>query len=306
MKNLGDLYVFLTLDYSQIEIRMLAEASKDVLLVKQLRVAGYDSAEAKIHGKDIHCQFGNTLTGWPIARIASDKETRRMVKEFHFSIIFGVSKTGLYKHLRAEGIKITQAQVNVFYDRYFQKYYGVARYIRHIRAAVERDGYAETLFRFRRRISALDNLRASYWGNQAVNTPIQGSAHQLILMALALLHLKPRTYRLLQDPILEVHDELAFRVRLRNLRSAYEQGLELLQQGVKKFAAKSFGYRFSVPLVAEAEAGFCLGSLVGYTGGLIEEFLDRWRDKHKEIAKGNAAEELVKTVLKARQLNITS
>ncbi len=293
MTGIEDLDVFLGLDYSQLEVRVAAEMSGDTLLIKQLREAGYDSQKAKATGKDIHCQVGVTLTGWPWKKIANDKETRRTVKEFHFEIIFGGSKDSLYSHLVAKGVKITKAQTSQFTERYFRKYPGVRRFHEKQRRQGERDGYVETLFGFRRPIEVNDERRGTYWGNQVINTPIQGTAHQFILMALSLLYVKPKTYNLLQRPVMEVHDALYFRVTTKHLAPAYKQAMQLLQHTVVAYAARLFHYKMRIPMVAEASAGYCLGSMVEYAGEPVSRFLESWREKHKK-AEAEGWEKLFK------------
>lgn len=286
-RRIMDLKCFLVWDYSQIEIRMLAEMSKDPLLIKQFKAAGTDAAWAKAHNLDIHCQVGGELTDWPAEKIAHDHDVRRSVKEFHFAIVFGVSKDSLYGNLKAKGVKITRQQSNQFYDRYFRKYRGVARFMTVQRAKVQSEGVVTTLFGFRRPISSKEQEdgRSSYWGNQAVNTPIQGSAHQLVLIALAILDERPKDYPLLDCPLMEVHDALNFRHNTRDLPEAYLQGKYLLQTDVADYAKKNFGITLQVPLVAEAKAGYRLGSLVDYKGGRISEFLTDWRAKHEQVER---------------------
>lgn len=281
-RKVEDLDAFLVVDYSQIELRMLAEASGDKLLIRQFQEAGTNAKLAKANGKDIHCQVGHTLTGWPVEQIANDKDTRKTIKEFHFEIIYGGSKESIYGHLRAKGVKILRQESDAYYDAYFRKYSGVKRYIHAQRRNVEKLGYVETLFGFRRYINPSDERRASYWGNQAINTPIQGAAHQLVLIALALLHIYPKKYRLLRRVLAEVHDALICRVKTRDLPEAYKQAKDLLERAVAAYAAENFGVKFQVPLVVEAEAGYCLGSVVDYEGEPIPMFLEAWRKKHAE------------------------
>lgn len=614
--SVKDLYVYLVFDYSQIEIRELAEISGDKLLISQFA-----------SGADIHCQVGRELTGWPIERIAKDHNTRRIVKGFHFSLVYGTSEDGMVGRMQAEGLKVTKKLIHSFFVRYFKKYKGVATFMQACRDMVDRLGYVETLFGFRRHIRKEDDDRKTYWANQAVNcvdyqtealtnrgwlgvadislsdklltknsktgefewhyptdirkfpnydgevhefksrsfsavttpehrwlvrtyrqghntdrcvtstnisncgedaihrtgvlgasgsctlsddelqligwvltdgwykkgykyiartgvavcqsrrgnpekvaiidalfkrlsaslgmsvsisernnevswtfygayskklremfpdriltpeflsslnhsqaqilmetmmlgdgtggssggskrfccrskrradmfqmlctlagyvasiqcidatkrpkrtklypsmtniphptqphwtvsilqrthtqvlpeqhtvhnekramwcpivpngyfvarrndtvyvtgnTPVQGSAHTLVLIALALLSIKPKTYHLLQDPIMEVHDALYWRVRLRDLQEAYRQGKELLEHGVILYVLREFKRKLLVPLVAESKAGFCLGSMVDYHGEPVSEFLPKWRAKHIEVEK---------------------
>ncbi len=274
--SLDDLSVFLAFDYSQIEIRELAEVSKDPLLIQQFR-----------SGEDIHCLVGNTLTGWPTEKIKKDHDTRRTIKTFHFAIVYGVGEDSMYTRLKAEGLSVSRSTVHSYFQKYFQRYKGVKRFIDRSRHTAQTKHYAETLFGFRRSIRETDETRGSYWANQAINTPIQGTAHQLVLIALALLDLKPRTYNFLQKPVMEVHDALFWKVRLRNLKEAFRQGKQLLEKGVVAYAKRGFGIQLQVPLVAEAKAGFCLGSMVDYAGESQTEFLKTWRDCHNKVEKAS-------------------
>ncbi len=275
MKKLGNLWVFLGADYSQIEIRFLAEISGDPLLIKQLN-----------SGVDIHCLVGHELTGWPVEKIAKDKVMRRIIKTFHFALVYGVGEPGMYRRMQAEGLKVTKKQVHSYFQAYFTKYKGVKKFIENARDRVERLGYIDTLFGpFRRYINKNDAKRTTYWANQAVNSPIQGTAHQMVLTAIALHDIKPKTYSLLQNPIMEIHDALYWRVRLRDLQEATKQQVHLLQEGAPRYIERAFSYKMRVPLLAETEAGFCLGSMIPYNGERIEDFLKVWRAKHIEVEK---------------------
>jgi len=268
-----DLPVFLQLDYSQAELRMLAEMSQDKRLLSQF-----------MSGVDIHCQVGHELTGWPVERIANDQKTRRAVKNFHFGIVFGLSPQGGSAYMRARGIKMSEAQFGRFLDRYFQRYPGVKRYMNEQRRKAASKGYVETLFKFRRPIYEDDN-RSTHAGNQAINSPIQGSAHQLLLIALAMLHAYKDRYPLLQEPMMEVHDALYFLVRLRDLPEAYKQSKRLLEKDVVKYTHQMWGYKLRVPLVAEAQFGLTLGTQVDYHGEDPQECLSKWRDKYQSLMK---------------------
>lgn len=282
--EIGDLWVFLSADGSQIEVRQLAEVSGDPLLISQFQ-----------SGEDIHCLVGHMLTGWPMERIKKEKNLRKMVKNMHFGIIFGLGRDALYPYVvgkiraidgkKADLTGITPARLKKLYDKYFKVYKGVDAFIKRMRKQAETKGYVETLFGFRRDIFKNDENRTTYWGNQAINTPIQGTAHQFMLIALALLDLKPRTYHLLQNCLMEVHDALYFRVRLRDLVEAHAQLIHLFQVGAYEYAKRRFKLKLRVPLLAEASAGFCMGSMVDYKGEPIEEFLESWRKKQAEVEK---------------------
>ena len=177
---------------------------------------------------------------------------------------------------------ITVARCNQLYDAFFKKYKGVAQFIDKCRQQAMDQHFVETLFGFRREIRENDS-RGTYWLNQAINSPVQGSAHTLILIALALLHLKPRTYSLLRKPVMEVHDALYFFVKLRDLPEAFKQGMALLQTDVIQYAERHWKRKIRVPFTAEASAGFTLGSLVSYSGECVEDFLPKWQNYFKEV-----------------------
>ena len=280
--NISDLWVFLSGDGSQIEVRLLGEVSGDPLLIQQFNT-----------GQDIHCQVGNTLTGYSLERIRTEKNLRKICKNLHFGIIYGKGREGIYEYVVAlirklEGAKadltgITKVKTERLYDAYFRKYHGVRRYIEDMRRMAEEVGHVETIYGFRRAISQDNEDRSSFWGNQAINTPIQASAHQFLLVCMAMLHMKPVTYSLLQEPSMEIHDQLVFFVRLRNLPEAYKQFMQLFQEGAVAYTLRHFKRKIRVPMLAEVEAGFCLGSLVNYAGEPVDQFLPVWRKKQLEV-----------------------
>ncbi len=268
-----DLIFFLAYDYSQAELRMLAEVSQDALLIRQFN-----------SGIDIHCLVGHELTGWAIEKIAHDKEVRKLIKNFHFGIVYGISKAGLYDYLRAKGVKnITKSKTNALHDKYFMRYTGVARFIELCRHQVEAQGFIGNIFGFQRPMGAWDDSRTTYWGNQAINTPIQGSAHCLLLMALALLHLMPKRFSMLQQPVMEVHDALVFFVKMTDLPMAYKQGDDLLTKAVPEYVLKHFDRKMSVPLLAEATAGLRLGTMADYKGAVPIDLRRDWLNKYHVV-----------------------
>jgi DNA polymerase I len=283
-ESILDLDVFLASDMSQVEVRLLAELSGDPTLISYFKSK-----------KDVHSLVGHDLTGWPIERIIKEKPIRKSVKELHFSIIFGKARSGIYEHvvskIRAQAMKdrvkpdltgVTKKFVESMYDKYFEKYPGVGRYIKKYRQMGENLGFVETLFKQRREIKQ-DDERGTFSGNQSINSPVQGSAHTFLLIALALLDLKPRTYSLLQRCIMEVHDALYFKVKLRELPAAYRQLKHLMEIGCYEYAQREFKLNLQVPLEAEASAGFSFASMIDYEGGPIEDFLRDWRKKQREV-----------------------
>lgn len=276
-----DLEVFMAFDYSQIEIRMLAECSRDEKLISQFR-----------SGLDIHCAVGAALTGLSPEQIKHDKETRTFIKGCHFGIVFGLDAEGLFYYLKARGIKgITQKKVTKFHKAYFRTYDGVAKFIAEKRKFAEENDYVETIFGFRRLIgSDADEGRATNPMNQAVNTPIQGAAHTLLLTAMAALAALPKTYHLLQKPIMEVHDALVFKVQLRDLPLAYAMAKKLLENDVPVLIRKWFNIDLQVPLLSDGSAAFRYGTMVEMQTPSICDFLLAWGRKNQEIESKITAE----------------
>lgn len=292
LSEILDLDVYLTADGSQIEIRALAELSDDAVMIRLLQEAAKDRKNKQ---KDFHCLNGHMLTGRPIEQIANDKGVRRSVKNLIFGIIFGKARKGMYDYVvqkirafegkNADLTGITRKSIDGLYGKFFSVYKGVARFIIVQRDKAERLGYVETLFGFVRHIFSEDEDRNTYWGNQAINSPVQGTAHQFVLIAMALLDLKPKAYCHLQRSIMEVHDALYFKVKLRYLIEAHAQLMHLFEVGAFEYAQREFSLKLRVPLLAEAQAGFCMSSLVDYEGEQLESFLETWRDKQAKIDK---------------------
>lgn len=275
-EDILDLEVFLALDYSQIEIRMLAECAGDPLLIQQFKA-----------GIDIHCAVGNTLNpAWSLDFIKKDKPTRTFIKNCHFGMVYGLDAEGLFYYLKAKNVKTTPKKVKKFHSAYFAKYSKVAEYIVNQRAFAVEHGYVETLFGFRRLVGqGADEDRTTNPENQAVNSPIQGSAHTLLLAAMALLSAKPKLYKLLQAPLMEVHDALVFKVKLRDLPAAFESAKRLLEKDAPAYIAKLFGIELQVPLLAEASAGLRYGTMVETDVTNLPKFLKEWAEKNAKVEK---------------------
>lgn len=285
-----DREVFLSADGKQIEIRALAELSGDPVMIKLLQESAKDRHDKN---KDFHSLNGHMLTGRSIESITSDKSLRKSIKNLIFGIVFGKSEDGMYDYVvakvrEAEGAQadltgITRKSITRLYKKFFTVYKGVRQFIIDQRLKAESQGFVETLFGFVRHIKQDDEQRSTYWGNQAINSPVQGTAHQFVLIAMALIDLKPKTYNLLQNIIMEVHDQLIFRVKLRHLLEAYKQIMHLFEVGAPTYAEKKFNLKLQVPIMAETEAGFSMSSMIGYEGESIEAFLAKWRLKQAEV-----------------------
>jgi DNA polymerase-1 len=289
-KEILDLEVFLSADGKQIEIRALAELSRDPVMIKLLQESAKDRHNPM---KDFHSLNGHMLTGRAVNEITTDKTLRKSIKNLIFGIVFGKAEDGMYDYVvakvrEAEGAKadltgITRKSIVKLYRKFFSVYKGVRQFIIDQRLKAESQGYVETLFGFKRHIKQDDEERSTYWGNQALNSPVQGTAHQFVLIAMALIDLKPKTYNLLQNIIMEIHDQLVFKVKLRNLLQAHKQLMHLFEVGAPTYAEQKFKLKLQVPLLAEAEAGFSMASMVAYEGEDILSFLTKWRAKQAEV-----------------------
>ncbi len=268
--------VFVGQDYGQMEIRVMAHMSNDKEYIKLFKAK-----------KDIHAMVGSMLTGRPFEEIQKDEDVRAMIKALHFSMVYGKKPKGIHAGIIADqlksGKKLTKLEdVELYYQKYFERFEGVKELIEELIASVEETGFVENMLGFRREIPKVSESGA-FWQNQAVNTPVQGAAHQILLIGLAVLYLKPKTYWTFEDLIMEVHDALYTRVRLKHLQEHYKQGQELLQETIPQYLKKWFGIKFRVPLEAEAKVGFRMGVMVKYKGESIDEFLDKWREENKSV-----------------------
>ncbi|MFN8628023.1 MAG: DNA polymerase I [Candidatus Binatia bacterium] len=187
----------LAADYSQIELRILAHLSDDSMLVNAFR-----------GGDDIHARTATEIFGVPADAITS--EMRRAAKVINFGIIYGMGSQRLAREL-----SVSQEQAEHYIASYFARYAGVRRYLDAVRTAAQRQGYVVTLLGRRR---TLPDIASPHRGvaqaaeRTAINTPIQGSAADLIKVAMVAIHRRLRRERLRTAMLLQVHDELVFEV----------------------------------------------------------------------------------------------
>lgn len=273
-KRFENYEIFLGFDHSQMELRCVAQKSGDKNLIKAFHA-----------GADIHAQVGHELTGWSVKKVTENEAFRRLIKNMHFGIVFGLNENNLANYMRRKGVKdVDDNEVKKFYRAYFKKYSGVGDMIESDREFVKENGYVETLFGFRRYLNTGASDGGAYWGNQAVNTPIQGTAHQLMLMGLVPLHRKPKTYKILKYPQLEIHDAIYFVVKLKDLFKAAIKGQYMLEKEALNIVKKDFNIDWKVPLRAEPKAAIRFGVQVKLPGIKTEwEFLNQWCRKNKEL-----------------------
>ena len=210
----------LSADYSQIELRILAHLSGDARLL-----------QAFAEGEDIHAVTAAEVFG--LAPEDVDSAARRAAKAINFGLIYGQTPYGL-----AQQLGIDQAAARQYMDRYFERYLGVLEYMEQTRALAKKQGYVETLFGRRLyvpEIRSSNPARRNYAERAAINAPMQGTAADLIKMAMiavdAWLQEKPERGRL----ILQVHDELILEVPEAGLEAA-KLALKARMEGVAELA----------------------------------------------------------------------
>jgi DNA polymerase-1 len=187
----------LSADYSQIELRLLAHFSGDPLLVRAYQT-----------GEDIHTLTASEVFGVPADGMS--KEVRNRAKAVNFGIVYGISPFGL-----AAQLGIPQAEARDYIERYFARYQGVHAFIEKTLEATRREGSVRTLFGRLRPIPDIASRNANARGfaeRTAVNTPLQGTAADLIKLAMIALDRKLAERTLKTRMVLQVHDELLFDV----------------------------------------------------------------------------------------------
>lgn len=231
-------YVFFSADYSQIELRLMAHLSNDSNLIEAFNK----------HFLDIH-----SATAAKIFKVETDNVTREMraqAKTANFGIIYGISAFGLSQRLN-----INRSEAKNIIDNYFHNFPGVKRYMDEcIRIAREKE-YVETLFGRRRYLPDINSRNAIVRGfaeRNAINAPIQGSAADIIKIAMIEIHNEFEKQKLKSRMILQVHDELNFDVLKEELEKVKEVVINKMQNVVS----------LKVPLVVESN------------------FADNWLDAH--------------------------
>jgi DNA polymerase-1 len=187
----------LSADYSQIELRILAHISNDPALIQTFQ-----------QDEDVHTRTASEIFGLPPDEITP--EMRRKAKAVNFGIVYGISSFGL-----AQDIGVSNAEAKRYIDNYFARYPGVRAFIDRTIEDAKIQGYVTTLFSRRRFIPELASSTVSvrnFGERMAVNTPIQGSAADLIKLAMIHIHTRLVRQGLRSNMIIQVHDELVFEV----------------------------------------------------------------------------------------------
>lgn len=223
-------YVLLSLDYSQIELRIMAHFSKDDSMI-----------DAYSKGIDIHARTASALFG--VEETAIKPEMRDKAKIVNFSVIYGVTPFGLAKNL-----KLSRQEAKIFIDKYFLQYPGVQKYMQDICKSCEEKGYVETITGRRRYIPEIHSKRKQELEGAkriAINSPIQGTSADMIKLAMIRIYKKMQKEKMQSKMIMQVHDELVFEVH----KSEKEKLYQLAKQEMEK------ALPLDVPIIVQGDFG---------------------------------------------------
>ncbi len=204
-------HILLDADYSQIELRIMAHLSGDATL-----------RESFIKGEDIHRRTAALILNLPPEAVAD--EQRYQAKAINFGIIYGMGAFGL-----ASRLDISQQEAQTFIDAYFMKYPGVKNFMEEVVKKAQKDGYVSTMLGRKRRLPDIlsDNRRRREFAERtAINTPIQGTAADMIKLAMINIQNRINREKLNLKMIMQVHDELVFEV----LRDEVDYAKTLVQE----------------------------------------------------------------------------
>ena len=222
--------MFLSADYSQIELRLMAHFSQDPHMVEAFR-----------SGQDIHAATAAKIFNVPIEQVTKDQ--RRQAKTANFGIIYGISAFGL-----AQQLDCSRAEAKALIDGYFAAFPGVIDYIERQKQLAREQGYAITLFGRKRYLPDILSHNAtvrSFAERNAVNSPIQGTAADIIKMAMVTIHRRLKEEGLRAQMIMQVHDELNFNVPMDEVDKVREIVVSEMQNVV----------HLTVPLIADCGVG---------------------------------------------------
>lgn len=223
-------HVLLSADYSQIELRMLAHMADEEVMI-----------DAFNHGIDIHTKTAMQI--FDVDHDSVDANMRRSAKTVNFGIVYGQSDFGL-----SEQLGISRKEAHAFIDKYFASYPNIKSFMDSTIQFCEENGYVKTLFNRRRYIKEISDknyMMREFGKRAAMNAPIQGSAADLIKLAMIHIFERMRREQVKSRMILQIHDELIFDVwedELEQMKSIVEEGM---QQAMT----------LRVPLIAEANIG---------------------------------------------------
>lgn len=226
----GEGSVFLAVDYSQIELRLLAHLSGDEHLVRAFN-----------EGEDFHAETAARVFGVPVSEVTPDLRSR--AKAVNFGIVYGQQAYGL-----SQSLHISMAEARDMIDRYYEAYPGVRTFLDNVVARAKQTGYAETMYGRRRHIPELKakNPQLRGFGERtAMNHPMQGTAADIIKIAMARVSRRLEAEGFAAHMILQVHDELDFECPIDEV-----ERLTTMVQDVMEHVVD-----LRVPLIAEASTG---------------------------------------------------
>ena len=232
-------------DYSQIELRVAAMLSKDLKMIGIFR-----------NKKDIHAGVASFVFGVPIEKVAA--EMRRQAKVINFGILYGMGVSALKKNLGG-----TREEAQKFYDNYFRQFAGLKDYLEGVKTQAVKNSYTETLFGRRRNFPNI-NSRVPFLKNMAertaINAPIQGTAADIIKLAIRYVHEDLAKTKMLNSVclVLVIHDELVYEIE----ESALEGAEKLIKRAMENVLERSYIYfKTDVPLSVHVGAGDNLGEV---------------------------------------------
>ena len=212
-------YKLMAVDYSQIELRIIAALSADANMI-----------EAFQQGHDIHVATAAKVFHTPLEEVTRDQ--RSAAKAVNFGIIYGQSAFGL-----AQNLSISRTEAKGIIDAYFEQYSTIKKYMENVISQARELGYVETIMKRRRYLPDINSANAvvrGYAERNAVNAPIQGSAADIIKMAMIAVHKAMHKEKVQSKMILQVHDELVFdvhvseEIHMQNLvKTAMEEAIQL-------------------------------------------------------------------------------
>ncbi|WP_368131431.1 DNA polymerase I [Collinsella aerofaciens] len=226
----GEGSVFLAVDYSQIELRLLAHLSGDEHLVRAFN-----------EGEDFHAETAARVFGVPVSEVTPDLRSR--AKAVNFGIVYGQQAYGL-----SQSLHISMAEARDMIDRYYEAYPGVRTFLDNVVARAKQTGYAETMYGRRRHIPELKakNPQLRGFGERtAMNHPMQGTAADIIKIAMARVSRRLEEEGFAAHMILQVHDELDFECPIEEVERLTAMVRDVMERVVD----------LRVPLIAEASTG---------------------------------------------------
>lgn len=226
----GEGSVFLAVDYSQIELRLLAHLSGDEHLVRAFN-----------EGEDFHAETAARVFGVPVSEVTPDLRSR--AKAVNFGIVYGQQAYGL-----SQSLHISMAEARDMIDRYYEAYPGVRTFLDNVVARAKQTGYAETMYGRRRHIPELKakNPQLRGFGERtAMNHPMQGTAADIIKIAMARVSRRLEEEGFAAHMILQVHDELDFECPINEVERLTAMVRDVMEHVVD----------LRVPLIAEASTG---------------------------------------------------